>query len=245
MATALTLFVGLVVCRSAGAHHAVLRFNLEEMVVIADRVFIGRCIGIEPGVQEIAQGRLKVTRYTFRVERALKGELPPRFTFTQLGHPPRPARRGEPSSEGRLLQTGIMLRDAPDYVVGDRLLMLLSPSHMNGRLTYPVGLDQGAFVLDDPGAAGEVSARNNLDNLGLFSTPYTRMRLTSAQAAVIRPEAARPLAAAPELSDAARALADRRGALPLGPLVELIERIHAAHGGATGRVVRDRIGGRP
>ena len=39
------LLVGTIV--PCGAHHAVLRFNLEEMVATADRIFLGRCVGAE------------------------------------------------------------------------------------------------------------------------------------------------------------------------------------------------------
>src|SRR5688500_4111175 len=73
------------------AHHAVLRFNLEEMTVASDRVFVGRCIGVEETEEDIAQGSMPVTLYTFEVERAIKGHLPKQLTFRQLGHPARRA----------------------------------------------------------------------------------------------------------------------------------------------------------
>src|SRR6476660_4323988 len=69
------------------AHHAVLRFNLEEMTATADRIFVGRCLAVDEGEEMIAQGMMSVTRYTFEVERAVKGKLPRRITFRQLGHP--------------------------------------------------------------------------------------------------------------------------------------------------------------
>src|SRR4051812_16799979 len=71
------------------AHHAVLRFNLEEMTVASDRVFIGRCVGVEETEEEIAQGTMPVTLYKFEVERAKKGQFPKQFTFRQLGPPAR------------------------------------------------------------------------------------------------------------------------------------------------------------
>src|SRR5438045_2322258 len=125
------------------AHHAVLRFNLEEMTVTADSVFVGTCIGVEPTREFIAGGNLSVTRYTFDVEQVLKGDLPSRFTFTQLGHPVRVARKGELSSHGLAVETGLTLHGAAEFGVGDRLLMFLIPNYQSGRLTYPVGLDQG------------------------------------------------------------------------------------------------------
>ena len=232
----LTMLVTMVAWRGASGHHAVLRFNLEEMVVTADRVFVGRCVGIQPGQEEIGQGRLPVTYYTFDVEQVLKGGLAPRFTFTQLGHPPRPARKGEPSSHGQAVRPGITLHGAADFAVGDRLLVLLTPNYNNGRLTYPVGLDQGAFVIEDDGT-GQLLARNNLNNLGLFSAPYNNTRIAAGQGMVVHPGASEPLANNAALSSAARGLSVRRGSVPLTPLLELIERIHAAHGGVKGRVV--------
>lgn len=240
----MAIFLATVVGRQAAAHHAVLRFSLEEMVVTADRVFVGRSVAMSPVFEPIAQGRMAVTHYTFDVEQVLKGDLPARFTYTQLGHPPRPARKGQPSSHGRLVQRGIMLHGAADFAVGERLLILLAPNHMNGRLTYPIGLDQGAFVLSDDGT-GETLARNNLNNLGLFTAPFNGTAANRARPSIVRPDDAEPLAAATAISDAARGLARRRGALPLKPLLELIERIHAAHGGTRGRIVSSRIGGQP
>src|SRR5262245_9531534 len=90
--------------RTLDAHHAVLRFNLEEMTLTADRVFVGRCVGIDPTRDRVGGGTLSVTRYTFDVEQVLKGELPARFTFTQLGHPERRALKGELSSHGMGVQ---------------------------------------------------------------------------------------------------------------------------------------------
>src|ERR1700716_755796 len=94
-AAMLTAAWGLGAWQTVDAHHAVLRFNLEEMTITADRVFVGTCVGIEATKEFIAGGNLSVTRYTFDVEQVLKGELPARFTFTQLGHPARAAVKGE------------------------------------------------------------------------------------------------------------------------------------------------------
>src|SRR5215472_16456924 len=85
---ALTL---LIATRALDAHHAVLRFNLEEMTATADRIFVGRCMAIEETEEMIAQGKMPVTLYTFEVERAVKGKLPKQITFRQLGHPARRA----------------------------------------------------------------------------------------------------------------------------------------------------------
>jgi hypothetical protein len=242
-AALLTAALTLGAWHAVDAHHAVLRFNLEEMTVTADRVFVGTCTGIEATRAFIAGGNLAVTRYTFSVERVLKGELPAQFTYTQLGHPPRPALKGELNSNGRAVQRGMTLHGAAEFGVGDRLMMFLIPDYNHGRLTYPVGLDQGAFMLETD-AAGQLVARNDLNNLGLFTAPFNGTRMTEADAKVVHPEEATAISRSVRMSDAARSLADRRGALPLDPLTELVVRIHEEHGGTKGRIAADRKGGR-
>jgi hypothetical protein len=242
-ASLLTAALTLGAWHTVDAHHAVLRFNLEEMTLTADRVFVGACVGIEPTREFIAGGNLSVTRYTFDVEQVLKGEVPARLTFTQLGHPARPARNGELSSHGLAVERGLTLHGAAEFGVGDRLMMFLIPDYQNGRLTYPVGLDQGAFMLEAD-ATGQIVARNDLNNLGLFTAPFNGTRMTERDARVVHPEAAETISKSVGLSDAARSLSDKRGALPLAPLMELIQRIHEEHGGAKGRVVGDPKGGR-
>ena len=229
--------------QTVDAHHAVLRFNLEEMTLTADRVFVGTCVGIDPTRELIAGGNLSVTRYTFDVEQVLKGELPARFTFTQLGHPARAALKGELSSHGQAVQRGLTLHGAADFSVGDRLMMFLIPNYQNDRLTYPVGLDQGAFRLETD-AAGELVARNDLNNLGLFTAPFNGTRIGGGEGKVVRPDDTDTISKAARLSDAARSLSDKRGALPLGPLEELVIRIHEEHGGSKGKIVSDGKGGR-
>jgi hypothetical protein len=242
-AALLTAALTLGAWQTLDAHHAVLRFNLEEMTLAADRVFIGRCVGIEPTREFIAGGNLSVTRYTFDVEQVLKGELPARFTFTQLGHPARPARNGELSSHGLAVERGLSLHGAAEFGVGDRLMLFLIPDYQNGRLTYPVGLDQGAFMLETD-ASGQLVARNDLNNLGLFTAPFNGTRMTGGDAKVVHPDASQPISRSAGLSDAAQSLADKRGALPLGPLTELVQRIHEEHGGTKGKIVGDQKGGR-
>jgi hypothetical protein len=211
---------------SVRGHHAVLRFNLEEMTLTADRVFIGRCVRVVETTDVIAQGRLPVTRYTFEVERALKGDLPGRITFTQLGHAGRPAKDGV-TIHGKAATRGLFLHGMSTYAVGERMMLFLIPSYQEGKLTYPVGLEQGAFRIED--GETEVIARNNLNNIGLFDAPFNSPALRGGGAKVIRPEAREPLAGAAGLSPAARGLARRRGGLPVAALAELVGRIQDAH----------------
>jgi hypothetical protein len=213
--------------RTIQAHHAALRFNLEEMVLTADRIFIGTCVTVEATTDTIAQGRLPVTRYTFDVEQVLKGDVPKRFTFTELGHPPgMPAKKG-PSVHGLQPTPGLFLHGMSSYAIGSRMMLFLIPNYQNGKLTYPVGLEQGAFLVEDTDR--EVMVRNNLNNVGLFDAPYNAKTLASGEAKVIFPDASDTIAADAGLTQDARALANRRGALPLAPMLEMVGKIHAAH----------------
>jgi hypothetical protein len=225
------------------AHHAVMRFNLEEMVMSADRAFVGQCLSIEEGRESIAGGNLPVTRYTFAVDQVIKGELPATFTFTQLGYRLRQATKsGTVTMHGMTVRPGLSIHGMSDYEVGDRVLLLLVPNYQKGRLTYPVGLDQGAFRISRL-ETGEEVASNGLNNLGLFTAPFTGTALSPSDARVVTPDTPEPLALSKSLSDDARSLSDRRGALPLPALVELIDQIRAAHGQAKGILRSDAKGG--
>lgn len=208
------------------AHHAVLRFNLEEMTVAADRVFVGRCVGVEETEEDVAQGRMPVTLYTFEVERAIKGRLPKQFTFRQLGHPARRAlgKGGEMTMHGRKVSAKAFFHGMSEYETGDQLVLFLIPDYLGGKVTYPVGLYQGAFdVTEMP--SGDRLVRNSINNLGLFTSPYNGTRMRSADAKVIFPE-----------SGALSPLARKRGALPLAQFVETVEHIVISHGGERGSI---------
>jgi hypothetical protein len=210
----------------AEGHHAVLRFNLEEMTLTADRIFIGRCVAIDETTDSVAQGTLPVTRYTFDVEQVIKGDVPQRFTFTQLGHPQGPPAKTGIAMHGRAVTPAFSLHGMSAYPIGARMMLFLIPNYQNGKLTYPVGLEQGAFEIE--GTDGEAVARNNLNNLGLFDAPFNSPALRGGGATVITPDAVDPLAAS-GLSAGALALPRTRGAVPVGPLVEIVQKIHAAH----------------
>src|SRR5689334_6515307 len=112
------------------AHHAVLRFNLEELVMSADRAFIGQCLDIQEGREAIGGGLLPVTRYTFAVQQAITGELPTTFTFTQLGYRlRRAAKTGVVTMNGKAVRPGLSIHGMSDYEIGDRLLLLLVPNY--------------------------------------------------------------------------------------------------------------------
>lgn len=221
------------------AHHAVLRFNLEEMTVTADRVFVGRCVSATETRELIAQGLLPVTIYTFEVERAIKGALPRRLTFRQLGHAPRPSlgKGGDITMHGTTVTPDTFIHGMSHYTVGDRLVLFLIPNYLQGTVTFPVGLAQGAFrVATLP--SGQQQVRNSINNLDLLTAPYNGTAMKASDARLIFPERDVPLEAIAGSKSAAAAMLRKRGALPLEVFVDFVAEINAAHGGARGEIVR-------
>jgi hypothetical protein len=235
---ALVAFAALSAVRDIDAHHAVLRFNLEEMTATADRVFVGHCISVNETEDEIAQGVLPVTRYTFRLERAVKGKLPREITITQLGHPARRAvgKGGEMTMHGNVVTPGSFLHGMSEYRVGDRVVLFLIRNYLEGKATYPVGLYQGAFYISKM-PSGQELVRNGINNLGLFTAPYNGTRMKASDARVVFPERNEPLAEVPGLSISSETLVQKRGALPLEPFLQVVERIVATHGDEPGVIV--------
>jgi len=222
------------------AHHAVLRFNLEEMVATADRVFVGVCVGAEDTTEFIAGGDLAVTRYTFDLEHAIKGKLPRRLTFLQLGHRSKPAsgKGGQITMHGRAV-TPESIHGMGEYTVGDRMVLFLIPNYLGGKVTYTVGADQGAFRISRM-PSGQELVRNNINNLGLFTTPYNGWRMKEADAKMIFPDRDEPLLNFREqgLSAQSETLVRKRGALPLDAFVGLVEQIVASHGEQKGIIAQ-------
>jgi hypothetical protein len=225
------------------AHHAVLRSNLEEMTVAADRVFLGKCVAVDETIRMVAQGMMPVTDYTFQVERAIKGNLPAIVTFTQLGHAAKPAtgKGGEITMHGQVVSPATFIHGMSGYEQGERLVLFLVPDYLGGKVTHPVGMDQGAFHVTKL-ETGEELVRNGINNLGLFTSPYTGTSLTREKATTVFPEQDTPISApiGPGLN--AEALAHKRGALPLGDFIQLVGHIHQSHGGQPCAVVSNGRG---
>jgi hypothetical protein len=228
---------------TTSAHHAVLRFNLEEMTATADRIFVGRCIAVEETEELVAQGIMPVTRYSFEVERVLKGRLPRLTTFRQLGHPPRPAsgKGGGMTMHGRAVTRDTFIHGMSEYRAGDRVVLFLIKNYLGDKVTYPVGLYQGAFFVSRM-PSGQELARNSINNLGLFTAPYNGTVMRDGDARIIFPERDEPLSDAAGLTVKTRSLADKRGALPLDSLLQLVEQIIVAHGGEKGELVEGKKG---
>jgi hypothetical protein len=219
------------------AHHMVVRCNLEEMTQRADRIFLGECINVNETSRFIAQGNMAVTDYTFKVESVIKGHIPSTFTFTQLGHPahltkPKP---GDVTMHGQVITPGTMLHGAASYNVGDRLLLFLVPNYLDGHITAPVGLDQGAFFRSTMPSSGQEVVRNQINNAGLFTTGYNGTDFPASDAKVIFPDQSPPISGSIAGLDV-ESMAHKRGPLPLTSVVALVKQIHAAHGGQPGSI---------
>jgi hypothetical protein len=209
-----------------GAHHAVLHFNLEEMSAVADRIFIGECIAVKETEEMIAKGIMPVTNYTFKISQTLKGQLPETYTFKQLGHRPRrpSGKKVEPLVGGYVADPKSYVHGMSHYQVGDQLLLMLTPQYMNGQLTYPVGLYQGAFYIT-PTATGKLLVKNSINNRGLFTNPYTNFRKQASTGKIINPEADRPILTSKLSAESVDRLMAKPGALPLEDLTSVLRTI--------------------
>lgn len=225
------------------AHHAVIRVNLEEMTALADSVFVGRCINVEETRDMIAGGDLPVTRYTFEVERAIKGKMPKQITFSQIGHAPRRAiGKGDGLvSNGVRVKGGSFLHGASAYRVGDEVVLFLNPINEGTKVSSPVGLYQGAFFVSRM-PSGQKLIRNSINNLGLFTTRYTGAKLKDSAAKLIFPDRDNPVDQSASLGLKSDSLARKRGSLPMEDFLNLVEQINIAHGGERGVIADNRTG---
>jgi hypothetical protein len=216
--------------------------NLEEMTALAENVFMGRCISVEETRDMIAGGDLPVTRYTFEVERAIKGKMPKQITFSQIGHAPRRAiGKGDgPVSGGMRVKGGSFLHGASAYRVGDEVVLFLNPINDGTKMSSPVGLYQGAFFISQM-PSGQKMLRNSINNLGLFTTRYTGAKVAEWGAKVIFPDRDNPVEGA-GLGVQTAALARKRGSLPLEEFLSLVEQINIAHGGERGAIADNKSG---
>lgn len=219
------------------AHHMVARVNLEEMTVRANRIFVGRCVAIKEGYKEIAGGKFAVTSYTFEVDQAIKGNIPRTFTFTQVGRAPRYKAKVGVMMHGEPIDTESVIHGMTTYQVGEKALLFLGKPDPESQMSLPVGMYQGAFLVTQM-PSGQELVRNSLNNRGLFTAGYTGSAISRSQAKIVMPEQDNPISPVAGLSTASEALANRRGALPLAPLVQLVDQINVAHGNTKGAIVQ-------
>lgn len=210
---------------NTSAHHAVLQFNLEEMVATSDRIFIGRCTDIKESVEMIAQGELPVTSYTFAVSEKIKGSIGSTVTFKQLGHRAhKPTGKTlEPLIGGVVADPKNYIHGMTYYVVGEEMMLMLIPDYLE-NLTYPVGMYQGAFSISRT-ASGKGQIKNAINNRGLFTNLYTNYRKSTSQARVIHPDYDQPILDAKLSPQTATNLLSKPGALPVDDFVSLVRTI--------------------
>lgn len=158
--------------------------NLEEMVARAESIVSGTCVSAEPVVAAVGGANLAATRYTFALDETIRGTGMRALSFEQFG-------------------AGGSLSGLPDFVPGERYLLLLSAPGAPGGLTSTVGLDQGAFRFVEDGTSHTERLLNGRANFGLLSglSSAARARMNQTQ----------PGGDAESLLDAVRALA---GATP-------------------------------
>lgn len=216
------------------AHHAVLQFNLEEMIATADKVFVGKCTSVKETEETIAQGIMPVTYYTFTISEKIKGDIPQTFTFKQLGHQPRKLNKSNNKEivpmvggmGGRIADPdSFIVHGMSNYRVGEEMLLMLIPNYM-GDLTYPVGLYQGAFYVTRT-STGKQIIKNSINNRGLFTNPYNNYTKSSDRAKVIHPEGDLeiPIVASRTSNQNFAMLVGKPGALPLNDFTGLVRTI--------------------
>jgi hypothetical protein len=156
---ALPVLVTLLATAGVATGTSVRLLNLSEMVRLADRVFLGRCLSVQgrPGTSISAP----VVEYVFEVNQGIKGvQTGEQVVFRQM----------------RSEQDGIKgMPGIPSYGKGEEVLLFL---HADSRLglTSPVGLSQGVFHLEATGD-GRMGLLNGVRNRNLTY----QMGLVSAQ----------------------------------------------------------------
>ncbi len=128
----LALFACALISFSLAHASRVRPINLEEMVQRADRIFLGRCVGVRAEL-DLDLGQM-VTYTTFVTHRAVKGSAHGKVTIKLLGN------QIEDGGPGRGIE------GVPRFREGEEVVLFLYGDSGRG-LTSPVGLGQGKFVV--------------------------------------------------------------------------------------------------
>lgn len=123
----LALFLALAAPAAAASVRAL---NLEEMMQLADRVFVGKVVGVRVAFDDATQRPARFT--TFDVLRPVKGHLGATVTVKQLA--------------GQLPGQTVLPVGLPAFHKGQELVLFL---HGDSSLGYtsPVGLSQGQLTV--------------------------------------------------------------------------------------------------
>ena len=125
--------------------------NVEELVSLSERIFVGICVSVEEQQLDFSNGSpLIYTEYTFEVLQSIKSAGSERVVLRQVG-----LAKGPGSIIGM-----------PAYDINKKYLLFLREDSEYG-LASPIGLGQGAFkILKTKG--GSELAINAFNNQGLF-----------------------------------------------------------------------------
>ena len=130
----LILFILVVCAGTAFAGSMVRPINLEQMTTGARTIFYGKCVAAEARMDE---NGLPATRYTFEIQRTLKGQAGSTFSIKQFGFAP----TYRPASDRSLSVATV--EGMPEYRLGESYLIFLAAVSPMGY-SSPQGLGQGA-----------------------------------------------------------------------------------------------------
>ncbi|HWP49910.1 MAG TPA: hypothetical protein VNM22_22340 [Candidatus Limnocylindrales bacterium] len=145
----------------------ILPMSLVEMIDRADKIFVGICLSVQPDSIILEQTPLPVTTYTFEVIEPLKGTLPKKITFSQVGVNASSDLAISQSIPGKPVRIPFHIPGMPTYHPGEEVLLFLSGESRIG-LTSPVGLLQGAFFARKDKISGKKFLVNGIQNAGLM-----------------------------------------------------------------------------
>jgi hypothetical protein len=136
----------LLACSVAGAT-TVERLDLPDLTSQADEVFLGTC----QAAQAVEVDGRTCTRYTFRVDRVLKGVAQQQCELVLPG--------------GSLNGVSMRIQGMPSFVPGEEAVLFLVGTRPGP--VWPLGLGQGAFRVLRGGAARTARVVQQLDGLSL------------------------------------------------------------------------------
>ena len=119
---------------------------------------MGTCMVVEEKTMIVSgKGEILYTSYSFRVSKAIKGDVDDTLELRQVSFP------SYISGERKALEIPGM----PSYRVGEEYVLVLTAESSLG-LSVPVGLPQGCFRVSSNPKTGAKQISNGLNNAGLF-----------------------------------------------------------------------------
>ncbi|MDJ0842316.1 MAG: hypothetical protein QNK37_37790 [Acidobacteriota bacterium] len=138
--------------------------NLKDITERADRIFEGRCVGVEHTVVKSRKGMdIPAVTYTFQILDGLKGKVSERVTVSHLGS----------FQDGRPFLVNADKLGIQKYKEGNTYLLFLNRDSYHG-LSATLGLPQGVFEVKEGRARNRAGNRFILTGLdkAVVGTPY-------------------------------------------------------------------------